>query len=178
MHGQKVAMATTSSDDDIVFGYTTLANPDGMTSTMSIDNGTGDVTITGKFNSNGISETSDKRFKKNIHPLSGALSNLVKLNGVSYDWKVDEFPSRKFSDVTEIGLIAQELEKVYPEELVSTDKDGYKSVQYSHAVPVLIEAIKEQQSIIESQSNQLNELTSLIKDLAVNTKISFRVRKT
>jgi hypothetical protein len=126
---------------------------------MSIDNGTGDVTITGKFNSNGIAETSDKRFKKDIQGLTGALENLEKLNGVSYNWKVEEFPERNFSDRTEIGVIAQELEKVYPE-LVSTDSKGYKSVQYSHLVPVLIEAIKEQQTTIGSLSNSVLDLTS------------------
>jgi hypothetical protein len=162
LSGQKVALATTSVNDDIIFGYTTLANPDGMTSTMSIDNGTGDVIITGKFNSNGIAETSDKRFKKDIHGLTGALENLVKLNGVSYNWKVEEFPERNFADRTEIGVIAQELEKVYPE-LVSTDKNGYKSVQYSHLVPVLIEAIKEQQTTIGSLSNSVLDLTSSLE---------------
>jgi hypothetical protein len=165
LSGQKVALATTSASDDIIFGYTTLANPDGMTSTMSIDNGTGDVTITGKFNSNGIAETSDKRFKKDIQGLTGALENLEKLNGVSYNWKVEEFPERNFSDRTEIGVIAQELEKVYPE-LVSTDKNGYKSVQYSHLVPVLIEAIKDQQKSITGLESNLAELTQTVNELA------------
>ncbi len=126
----------------------------------------GDATISGKFNSNGIQESSDVRFKKNITPLSDALSNVMKLEGVSYNWKQGEFPERNFGDQTEIGVIAQEIEKIYPE-LVNTDKDGYKSVQYSHIVPVLIEAIKEQQQLISqlettvsATNNQLNLLES------------------
>jgi hypothetical protein len=50
------------------------------------------------------------------------------------------------------------LEKIIPE-LVDTDEEGWKSIEYSHLVPVLIEAIKEQQAII---ANQQLELTSLI----------------
>jgi hypothetical protein len=64
----------------------------------------------------------------------------------------------------EIGLIAQDLEQVYPE-LVSTDQDGYKSVQYSHLVPVLIEAIKEQQKQIEGLKKQAENSDSKYGDL-------------
>ncbi|MBL4586570.1 MAG: tail fiber domain-containing protein [Flavobacteriales bacterium] len=115
---------------------------------------TGDLTITGKFNSNGIQESSDKRFKKNINPLENSLEKVMKMNGVSYNWRQDEFPNRAFGSKTEIGVIAQEIEGVLPE-LVSTDKDGYKSVQYSHMVPVLLEAIKEQQKIIENLTKEI-----------------------
>jgi hypothetical protein len=124
----------------------------------------GDATISGKFNSNGIQESSDERFKKNIQPIQGALKKVMQLEGVSYNWRVDEFPKRKFGERTEIGVIAQDLEKVYPE-LVSTDQDGYKSVQYSHLVPVLIEAIKEQQKQIEGLKKQAENNESKYGDL-------------
>jgi len=124
----------------------------------------GDLTITGKFNSNGIQESSDVRFKKNIQPLESALENVLKLEGVSYNWRLDEFPDRVFGDRKEIGVIAQEIEKVYPE-LVSTDADGYKSVQYSHMVPVLLEAIKEQQELIMTLQNNVGVLTTSISEL-------------
>lgn len=125
---------------------------------MLID-GSGNTTITGKFNSNGIEETSDLRFKTNIIDLTGSLDKLLQLRGVSYNWKVEEFPERAFNDRTEIGVIAQEVEKIFPE-LVSVDKNGYRSVQYSHMVPVLLEAIKEQQSIIEGLSTKFDALSS------------------
>lgn len=126
----------------------------------------GDATISGKFNSNGIQESSDIRFKRNVTPLANALNNVMKLEGVSYNWKQDEFPDRNFGSQTEIGVIAQEVEKIYPE-LVATDSEGYKSVQYSHLVPVLIEAIKEQQKQISSLQNttkMLNEQYSSLKE--------------
>lgn len=118
----------------------------------------GNLTISGKMNSNGIEELSDRRFKTNISPLSSVLNKVLKIEGVTYNWRQDEFPEKAFGDRTEIGFIAQELEKYFPE-LVNTDKDGYKSVQYSHMVPVLLEAIKEQQQQIELMSNQLRSLT-------------------
>ncbi|MGB0918067.1 MAG: tail fiber domain-containing protein [Flavobacteriales bacterium] len=130
----------------LVSDIASSANATTADTKMTIFNN-GNVTITGKFNSNGIQETSDKRFKKDIEPLTGALKNLLDLDGVTYKWRSEEFPEKHFTDRTEIGLIAQELEAVYPE-LVATDADGYKSVQYSHLVPVLIEAIKEQQKTI------------------------------
>jgi hypothetical protein len=119
----------------------------------------GDVTISGKFNSQGIEELSDVRYKKNIEKLNGALENVLKIQGVTYNWRQDEFPERSFGSQTEIGFIAQELEKIYPE-LVNTNIEGYKSVQYSHMVPVLLEAIKEQQSQISLLQNNIDQLYS------------------
>jgi hypothetical protein len=124
----------------------------------------GDATITGKFNSNGIEELSDVRYKKNIEKLNNSLQKVLQVDGVSYNWRKDEFPERTFGDRTEIGFIAQELEKVFPE-LVSTNAEGFKSVQYSHMVPVLLEAIKEQQTMIEALQRNVNGLSSSVSGL-------------
>lgn len=98
--------------------------------------------ISGRIKTNGINESSDRRFKKQILNIEDALNNIMKLRGVNYKWRKDEFPNRKFEDGTQLGVIAQEIEAVYPE-VVHTDDQGYKSVDYSHIVPVLIEAVKE-----------------------------------
>ena len=126
----------------------------------------GDATITGKFNSNGIQESSDVRFKKNIKPLENVLEKLLQLEGVTYNWRQDEFPKRKFGSQMEIGVIAQEVEKIYPE-LVSTDADGYKAVQYSHMVPLLLEAIKEQQKQIELLTKMAEDSEARYSDLKI-----------
>jgi hypothetical protein len=73
---------------------------------------------------------SDERFKEDIKPLKNSLDNVLKLNGVNYNWKIDEFPNKNFNNNTQLGFIAQELEKVIPE-LVSTDSEGYKSISYN-----------------------------------------------
>jgi hypothetical protein len=114
----------------------------------------GNAVLAGRFQSNAINETSDIRFKKNINNIENSLEKVLKMQGVTYNWKTEEYPDKGFSRETEIGVIAQEVEKVFPE-LVNTDDEGYKSVQYSHIVPVLIEAIKEQQKIIENQKNSI-----------------------
>jgi hypothetical protein len=118
------------------------------------------IVVNGKVKSTGINETSDGRLKKNITPISSALSKILSLEGVTYDWRKDEFPERNFLAGKQYGLIAQELEKIIPE-LVDTDEEGWKSIEYSHLVPVLIEAIKEQQAIIANQQLELTSLKSM-----------------
>jgi len=99
---------------------------------------------------------SDQRWKTNIKPIQNALDNVLKMQGVTYYWKVDEYPDKHFPEGEQVGFIAQEIEKVYPQ-VVLTDKDGYKSVDYSKLTPVLVEAIKEQQQIIEQQTELIEQ---------------------
>ncbi|MFA6095300.1 MAG: tail fiber domain-containing protein [Candidatus Paceibacterota bacterium] len=94
--------------------------------------------------------TSDRSLKENVVPLAGSLGKVLRLQGVSFDWKKDGRNS--------IGVIAQDVEKVYPE-LVNTDaKTGLKSVEYGNLVGPLIEAIKEQQKEIESLRAEVDAL--------------------
>ncbi len=82
------------------------------------------------------------------HPLQA----LQKLNGFYYYWKKNEFPDMEFNDQRQIGFSAQEVEKLFPE-VVMTDANGYKSVDYGRLTPVLVEAIKEQQKQIDELKN-------------------------
>ncbi|MEQ9008167.1 MAG: tail fiber domain-containing protein [Ekhidna sp.] len=107
---------------------------------------------------------SDERYKKEIVPLKNVGENLAKLEGVSYYWKKDEFPDNDFSERQQIGLIAQEVEKVFPE-LVNTLPNGYKTVNYQALVPVLIEALKEQQKLIDKLIADLTEEKASAADL-------------
>lgn len=101
--------------------------------------------------------SSDRRFKKNIEPLQNSLNLIKKLEPVKYDLRKDEFPEKNFSDKRQIGLIAQDVEKIIPE-LVSTNPDGYKSVDYVKINVLLITAIKEQQEEIEFLKSKLEYL--------------------
>ncbi|RYU96067.1 tail fiber domain-containing protein [Emticicia agri] len=85
---------------------------------------------------------SDLRYKKNITPLQSSLINILRLRGVNYDWRIQEFPDKEFTNQRQTGFIAQELELVYPE-MVTTDEKGFKSVDYARLTPVLVEAMKE-----------------------------------
>ncbi len=96
--------------------------------------------------------SSDKRLKSNIHSLKGALSKILRLDGVSFEWLQGERAGEK-----DIGVIAQEVEKVLPE-AVQTDAEGYKAVDYPRLVPLLINAIKEQQGEIDSLTKRIEAL--------------------
>ena len=107
-----------------------------------------------------VSDYSDSGLKKNIQPLNNSLEKLLRLGGYTYNWKDQTKSSRQ-----QIGLIAQEVEAQFPQ-LVLTDHDGIKAVAYAHLVPVVIEAMKEQQHVIKNlqQENlQLKADIALIK---------------
>jgi hypothetical protein len=104
--------------------------------------------VSGTIASNGVALTSDARFKKNLLPIATPLDKVLGLNGHSYEWKTDEYKEKNFPNGRHYGVIAQEIEKVLPE-VVNTDAKGEKSVAYTEIIPVLIEAIKEQQKEIE-----------------------------
>lgn len=108
--------------------------------------GTGDAVLVGT-----LTQLSDIRFKKNISSIEGALSKINQLRGVTYNWKDNTKDTAQ-----QIGFIAQEVEKVFPQ-LVKTDEKGMKSVAYSNMVPVLLEAIKEQQKQIEELKKMVEQ---------------------
>ena len=114
----------------------------------------GNVKVTGDVIANNINQSSDARFKTNIQAIADALSIVRKLQGVSYDWNRAAFPDRGFSPRPQIGVLAQEVEKVLPE-LVSTDAQGYKSVNYTGFIPVLIEGMKQQADRLDEQDARL-----------------------
>ena len=102
-----------------------------------------------------IATASDERFKDNIETLNG-LEIVEKLRGVSFNWKD--------GGAKDMGFIAQEVEKVFPS-LVTTDPDGYKSLSYNSLISPLFEAVKEQQTQIESQQTQIDALIKRIEAL-------------
>ena len=74
--------------------------------------------------------------------IDNPLENISKIRGVTYDWRKEEFPQRDFADKMQYGVIAQEVEDVLPD-IVGTDSEGFKSLDYSELIPLLIESIKE-----------------------------------
>jgi len=99
----------------------------------------GNLGVSGIVTSANYNSISDINLKENIKPLENCLEKVSQLRGVSFDWKKDK--------VSTIGLIAQEVEQVYPE--LVTDINGIKSLSYSNLVAVLIESIKELKNEIE-----------------------------
>ena len=96
--------------------------------------------------------------------LSDPLRKILSLHGKSYEWKRDEFARESFPEGRVTGVIAQEIEKVLPE-MVGTRQDGYKGVAYEEIVPVLIEAVKEQQKIIDKQRKEIHEIKVILQGM-------------
>lgn len=90
--------------------------------------------------------SSDKRLKNNIKTIESPLEKLDKINGVEFDWIPKEGIHE--NEGHDVGVIAQEVEKVIPE-IVQTRDNGYKAVKYEKIVPLLIESIKELKAEIE-----------------------------
>ena len=91
--------------------------------------------------------SSDEQLKENISTIENSIDKVNALRGVDFNWKKD---GKK-----QIGVIAQEVEKILPE-LVETMPDGYKGVHYGNIVGLLIEAIKEQQKEINELKEKIN----------------------
>ena len=92
--------------------------------------------------------SSDKRFKKNIQPIRGAYDIVNSLKGATYEYNLEKFKDRSFSEGKQYGFIAQELKEVLPE-LVKKDEEGFYGVNYDAIIPILVEALKEQKQKID-----------------------------
>ncbi|WP_207420527.1 tail fiber domain-containing protein [Desertivirga brevis] len=101
---------------------------------------------------------SDRRLKKDIENLEYGLSSITQLQPVSYNWLDPKLSAKK-----QIGLIAQDVKSIIPEIVQGDEDKGKLSINYTELIPVLINAIKEQQQKIDSQQKQIDELKELIK---------------
>jgi len=111
----------------------------------------------GNIEANDVTTTSDARFKKAIQSIPEALKMVLSMEGVRYRWKRDVYPDRNFDEKVHLGFVAQELEKVAPE-LVITGSDGYKSVNYQKVSTILVEAMKQQQQMLEERDQKIRTL--------------------
>ncbi len=102
---------------------------------------------------------SDARWKENVETITNPLDRVTQLRGVSYDW-IDK--SR--GEGRQLGVVAQEVEKIFPE-VVHTDSQGYKSVEYSKLVAPLIEAVKALRAENERLASENQDLKSSMEDI-------------
>ena len=114
------------------------------------DNVGGGIQVTGNITASGdVTAGSDRRYKENIVTIASALDKVTSMRGVYF--------TKKDSSNRHVGVIAQEIEEILPE-VVHTDssEEKMKSVSYGNITAVLIEAIKEQQEIINAQQSTIN----------------------
>lgn len=120
--------------------------------------------VIGDIQATGTITPSDEKFKKNFEPIRGSLDKIKQLNGLYFDWRHDEFPEKKFKDKRNIGLIAQDIEKVFPE-VVQSSTEGFKSVNYASLTAPIVEAIKELAEENEHLKKRLEEQQKEIERL-------------
>ena len=162
---QAVTLDTTLDVTGAVNINNTTQSTSQTTGALIVDGGMGvnnDIYVGGNINIVGNSEatnhvsTSDRRLKKNIRVIKDCISKVKKIRGVNFTWIKD---GRK-----DFGVIAQDIEKVAPFAVHEKD-DGYKTVDYSKLSTLFINAIKEQQQIIEDQQSEIDGLKEQFEDL-------------
>ena len=97
---------------------------------------------------------SDQRLKTDITSITDPLNKILSLNGYMFTWKK--------TGKKDMGVIAQEVEKIFPE-VVSTNTEWYKSVEYGNLVAPLIEAVKELNAKVDQQAQEIEILKNMIK---------------
>jgi hypothetical protein len=118
----------------------------------------GDTTVSNDLTVNGdVVISSDARLKSNIVSLGSTLSKLLQIDGKSYEMKGKQ----------KIGVLAQEIKEVFPE-LVSEDDNKMLAVNYQGLVPVLINALKEQDVKMKEQEKKINRLEKILLKLNEN----------
>jgi hypothetical protein len=141
---------------NLAVGDATFVNTAAPTSGLSVQGNTGIGTasptskleVVGDAKATSFTYSSDRNLKTNIKTVNNALSKIQKLRGVTFNWKKDGSKS--------VGLIAQEVEQVFPELVSGTE--GNKGVEYGNLVGPLIEAVKEQQKEIDKLQYRISVL--------------------
>jgi hypothetical protein len=132
-----------------------------VTGTSSFD---GNITITGSGTYSGTwSQSSDARLKKDIETVTNALPQILQLRGVTFKWRD---PAKHGGNTgQQVGLIAQEVEQVFPE-WVSTDKDGFRAVSTQGFPGLAVEAMRELSNENEALSNELSQVEQRVDRVA------------
>lgn len=145
----------------------------GQTGTLPSSTFTLKLDVNGVTRTNALFSTSDKKFKKNIKAIDTPLEKIMALEGKTYNWRKEEFTDKNFGSELQYGLIAQEVQKILPSLIIESDK-GDLAMNYIAIIPVLIEAMKEQQTQINALKAQIsNDFKTQNQDLVqfTNTKI-------
>jgi hypothetical protein len=113
-----------------------------------------------------FTNTSDERVKENIVPLQSSLQSIKRLRPVHYNIKKDyvsdkAIPSKQDLRKNNIGFLAQEVQKVFPDLVTQTDSAGLYGINYIEMIPIIVKAIKEQSNTIDSLQNNISNNDSL-----------------
>lgn len=140
----------------------------GVATRLAIMNGSGNIGIgtespteklevNGSVKAVGFLYSSDVRLKKEIKTIENSLKKIEALRGVSFKWKSNE--------ESELGFIAQEVETVFPDLVVTSDKDGLKSVKYGNLTAPIVESIKALSLKNKKLENEIEFLKKEIEEI-------------
>ena len=158
--GSATKTGITNNDEDPTDNYITFVSASGVSTNHRVSTSNlkynplsksvtvgGNISVSGVITSTDYVSISDISLKENIEPLQNSLDKISKLEGVCFNWKSDE------NKIDQIGLIAQEVEKIYPE-IIGNNKD-IKTVSYISLIAPLIEAVKELKEEVEYLKSKL-----------------------
>jgi hypothetical protein len=154
----------------------TMPSAQGAANTVLLNDGSGNLswggpfvaksgdTMTGTLTATGFFYSSDARLKHDVQSLPDGLALIEKLRGVTFKWNKD--------DSDDVGLIAQEVEQVFPQLVSTNPQTGFKAVKYGNLVAPLIESTKQLQNMcVDNRQNtsalrlQVQELNRKVKDI-------------
>jgi hypothetical protein len=116
---------------------------------------------------------SDRRRKENIQTIENALDKVLQLRGVTYTRKLAEWEDERDNSFlsTQMGLIAQEVEPIVPEVVTYDEEDDEYGLDYPKMVGLLVEGIKDQNAIIKSKEETINNMQKdidMLKEMVYN----------
>ena len=160
-------------------GYFTASNaPTNYGIYASAANGTKNYAayFSGNTYCTGSYTPSDEKLKENLEDIDGSLERILKLKPKKYDYKVKEFQKMNLPHGKKFGLLAQDVEAIFPElitEMSEPDtsenpdqnkkRETFKAVDYVSLIPILVNAIQEQQKQLLEQKKQIAELRAIAK---------------
>jgi hypothetical protein len=154
-------------------GYFYCWGGGGAGTSLVIEDATGEVGIgtstpgylldvSGTCHASSFPTSSDARFKENVEQVTGALEKLTRIRGVAFDWNERYEALGRSTGHREIGVIAQEVEAVFPELVTTWGDDAYRAVDYGRLAGVLIEAVKE----LKAENDNLRQRIEVLEQAA------------
>lgn len=151
----------------------------GLAGVYAYANGaTNAIYINGNMAGSGTNNySSDLKLKKNIRPIEGALDQIMKMKPSLYEFRVGEFGNMELPSGFHFGLVAQDLQEIYPSLVIENDflgegREGnfkYLGINYQELTPIIIKAIQELNNRFQSQQQEIEYLKKKIEELEKKT---------
>lgn len=157
-------------EGDLNFTYrNTTANPCSKR-LMRMGNNVGGTGLQLIFEGSGLvtgawTVLSDRKVKQNVQKITQAIDLVKQLNGVSYEYKTNADPNKIFPEGRVYGFIAQEVQKVIPEVTTTDTESDLVGIKYTEIIPLLTEAVKEQQDVIDTQNEKIVALEDRLQKI-------------